>query len=76
MKTCEQVLAWLKAQEWFPQYMRNLSAKFSPKEIELWNRDHFDGLAISGAFEWGNTPEGFDFWANVARKFDHWYNKR
>lgn len=69
MKTKEDVLEWLKKQEWFEQFKTNCEKeKHSLEDIS-----NNEGMTIVRAFNWENAPEGSDYWYNIHNEFRDWY---
>lgn len=74
MKTPKEIEEWLKEQEWFPQFEKNV------KELnEEGARRILSGEAgyntISGAFLWDKSQEGEEYWEARDDEFMEWYNQ-
>ena len=71
MKTPEQIRAWLKSREWWPQFVKNTVA-FDYRTAEVLSGDRGEDTILD-AFCWLDTPEGDDFWGDKNREFKEWY---
>ena len=74
MKTKEQIIEWLKAQEWYDAFASNLR-NFYNCDV----KEHIDKLGegkwpflIDYAFDWEDTDERSKFWNDVNTKFLQW----
>lgn len=75
MKTKEQIIEWLKSQEWYDAFASNLR-NFNNCDV----KEHIDNLGegerpylISSAFDWTTTKENAGYWINVDKSFSEWY---
>ena len=74
MKTKEQIIEWLKSQDWFGAFAKNIHPVTVEDEIE---RRVIRGESIgviNCAFSWETTDEGAIFWNDANREFLHWFN--
>lgn len=70
MKTKEQIIEWLKSNNLYDAFAKNIShdtveqhiAERQPKRI------------FRDSFRWLTTDEGFDYWDNADSKFLQWLN--
>lgn len=70
MKTKEEVIDWLKSQEWFEQFRTN-TEKYKP--FEEYIETYSNVLLFLSAFPWLQTPEGEDYWHEKNRDFQIWW---
>ena len=75
MKTKEQIIEWLKSQEWYDAFASNLR-NFHNCDV----KEHIDKLSeeqwpnlVSGAFDWTTTKENAVYWIDVDKSFTEWY---
>lgn len=71
MKTPEQIRAWLKAREWWPQFVKNTVA-FDYRTAEVLSGDRGEDTVLD-AFCWEFTSEGFHYWYRRNTQFLRWY---
>ncbi len=71
MKTPEQIRAWLKSREWFPQFMRN-TIDYDYRTAEVLSGDRGQDTVLD-AFCWVYAPEGLNFWSEKNLEFREWY---
>ena len=72
MKTKEQIIEWLKSQEWYDAFAKNISSKTVDEVIEEYLKEESVIGIIDFAFIWENTDEGQDFWCSANEKFLLW----
>ena len=72
MKTKEQIIEWLKAQEWYDAFAKNVSPETVEEAVEDYCKEEHNISIIDFAFIWGNTDEGFSFWNDANTKFLQW----
>ena len=73
MKTKEQIIEWMKAQEWYDAFAKNISSKTVAEVIEEYLKEESVIGIIDFAFIWENTDEGQDFWCSANEKFLLWF---
>ena len=73
MKTKEQIIEWLKSQEWYDAFAENISSKTVDEVIEEYLKEESVIGIIDFAFIWENTDEGQDFWSSDNEKFLLWF---
>lgn len=71
MKTPERIRAWLKAREWWPQFVKNTVA-FDYRTAEVLSGDRGEDTILD-AFCWVYAPEGLSFWQDRNEEFREWY---
>lgn len=71
IKTPEQIRAWLKSREWFPQFMRN-TIDYDYRTAEVLSGDRGQDTVLD-AFYWVYAPEGLNFWSEKNQEFREWY---
>ena len=76
MKAKEQIVEWLKSQEWYDAFASNLR-NFYNCDV----KEHIDKLGegkwpflIDYAFDWEDTDERSKFWSDADKKFLQWLN--
>lgn len=74
MKTKEQIIEWLRSQEWYEAFAKNVSPVTVEEDVEHDVEIRKDFQVIKSAFIWKATDEGYDFWHNVNREFIKWFN--
>lgn len=70
MKTRKEIRTYLRAQRWYAQYMENIKHP-ERKKSNLLNGT-YERNSIRKAFDWNETPEGFEFWKKEDIKFQKW----
>lgn len=74
MKTKEQIIEWLKSNNLYDAFAKNISSKTVEEEVEQYSRQrHVIGI-IDFAFDWEDTDERFDFWNQANCEFIQWFN--
>ena len=74
MKTKEQIIEWLKSNDLYDAFAKNISSKTVDEVIEEYLKEESVIGIIDFAFIWRNTDEGQDFWCNFDREFRKWFN--
>lgn len=74
MKTQKQIRGWLQAQEWYPQFKKNMRKEPEDKRKYILIGKAYSET-ITGAFIWNGTSEGINLWGNVNIQFLKWYYK-
>lgn len=72
MKTKEQIIEWLKSQEWYEAFAKNNHPVTVEAVVEDYCKERRDIGIIDFAINWVSTKEGFSFWGNANREFLHW----
>lgn len=73
MKTKEQIIEWLKSNELYDAFAKNIHQ--SVKEmVERSEAKGWSHKLIEYPFCWSCTSEGFLFWNNANKEFLQWYN--
>ena len=72
MKTKEQIIEWLKAQEWYDAFAKNVSPVTIKDHVVLCIAERQANIIIGSAFDWEATDEGTKFWNNANTKFLQW----
>ena len=73
MKTKEQILEWLKAQEWYDAFAENISPETVENKVKRLVKEGQSRNILDGSFLWQGTDEGFTFWSNANKEFLHWF---
>ena len=73
MKTKEQILEWLKAQEWYDAFAENISPETVENKVKRLVKEGQSRNILDGSFLWPGTDEGFTFWSNANKEFLHWF---
>lgn len=70
MKTKQQILERLKAQEWYGTFKQETERE-NRKSVEEYVEDsrRYLGIIILGAFEWNRTRGGRYFWAAANKEY-------
>lgn len=61
MRTKEEILEWLSAQNWYPRYRECFGHNSLDYSFE-WLLEHRPTKILRWAFSWRDTREGFDTW--------------
>ena len=72
MKTKEQIIEWLKAQEWYDAFAKNVSPVTIKDHVVLCIAERQANIIIGSAFDWEATDEGTKFWNDANTKFLQW----
>ena len=72
MKTKEQIIEWLKAQEWYDAFAKNVSPVTIKDHVVLCIAERQANIIIGSAFDWEDTDEGSKFWNDANTKFLQW----
>ena len=72
MKTKEQITEWLKLNDLYDAFAKNISSKTVDEVIEEYLKEESVIGIIDFAFIWENTDEGQDFWCSANEKFLLW----
>ena len=74
MKTKEQIIEWLKSNNLYDAFAKNISPVTVEEMVEKYcSRIRAIGI-IDFALTWVQTKEGFKFWDNANDKFQQWFN--
>lgn len=73
MKTPKQIKNWLKAQDWYPQFEKNVK-ELNEEDAQLILYGEVEEFTISGAFWWHDSSEGDEYWEARDDEFMEWYN--
>ena len=76
MKTKEQIDEWVRKQNWFDKFIKNLLSCKMPLNYEEYLTKHCDKYFIWCAFMWTRTPEGFNFWNKIHNEYKEWFDSR
>lgn len=77
MKTADEIKEWLRKQDWFGAFVKNVE--------EYYYNDGMLSDIINGkrgrttileAFTWRDTEEGRDFWCNIEKQYLEWYDEK
>lgn len=69
MKTFAQFKAWMKDYQAWEKFVENFKNKYAiDKTLEAWYNDHIY-YPITCAFDWGKTPEGYDYWIRIVTEW-------
>ena len=74
MKTKEQIVEWLKSNNLYDAFAKNLHPVTVEDEIKRYIRTRGSVGIIDYAITWNCSDEGFAFWENANRKFLQWLN--
>lgn len=69
MKTKQQILEWLKAQEWYEAFKRETQRKSRVSVEEYVEESEADEFIILCSFIWGDTDEGGAFWDAAHKEY-------
>ena len=72
MKTKEQIIEWLKSQEWYDAFAKNVSPVTVKDHVVLCIAERQANIIIGSAFDWEATDEGTKFWNDANSKFLQW----
>ena len=72
MKTKEQIIEWMKAQEWYDAFAKNVSPVTIKDHVVLCIAERQGNIIIGSAFNWEATDEGHKFWNDANTKFLQW----
>ena len=72
MKTKEQIIEWLNAQEWYDAFAKNVSPVTIKDHVVLCIAERQANMIIGSAFDWEATDEGTKFWNDANTKFLQW----
>ena len=72
MKTKEQIIEWLKAQDWYGAFAKNVSPVTVKDHVVLCIAERQANIIIGSAFDWEATDEGTKFWNDANTKFLQW----
>ena len=72
MKTKEQIIEWMKAQEWYDAFAKNVSPVTIKDHVVLCIAERQANIIIGSAFDWEATDEGTKFWNDANTKFLQW----
>lgn len=72
MKTKEQIIEWLRSQEWYDAFAKNVSPVTVKDHVVLCIADRQANIIIGSAFDWEATDEGSKFWNDANTKFLQW----
>ena len=72
MKTKEQIIEWMKAQEWYDAFAKNVSPVTIKDHVVLCIAERQANMIIGSAFDWEATDEGTKFWNDANTKFLQW----
>lgn len=84
MKSKKQIVAWLKVQPWYEDFVFNcvkrskelsVNAESLAKHINHKVSGELGVNVIFGSFVWKDTPQGHEFWKEVNTEFHYWYEK-
>ena len=76
MKTKEQIDEWVRKQDWFDKFIKNLLSRKTPLNYEGYLTKHCDKYFIWCAFMWTHTPEGFNFWSKIHNEYEEWFGSK
>ena len=76
MKTKEQIDEWVRKQNWFDKFIKNLLSCKMPLNYEEYLTKHCDKYFIWCAFMWTRTPEGFNFWSKIHNEYKEWFGSK
>lgn len=74
MKTKEQIDEWLKKQDWFDKFVKNVQTYRHGLNYYEYLNTNYSEYVIWCAFNWSSTPEGFYFWDRIHKEYKEWYN--
>ena len=74
MKTKEQIIEWLKAQDWYEAFAKNVSPVTIKDHVVLCIAERQANIIIGSAFDWEATDEGTKSWNDANTKFLQWLN--
>lgn len=74
MKTKEQIIEWLKSNDLYDAFAKNISPKIVEEVVGQRIAERTVPYLIEHAFWWVGTNEGDGFWNDANRKFIHWLN--
>lgn len=72
MKTKEQIIEWLKAQDWYGAFAKNVSYTTAVQHVDQCITERHANIIIGSAFDWEATDEGTKFWNDANTKFLQW----
>lgn len=75
MKTKEQILEWIKNQDWYNSFITNVVTYKKTTPEEYLNHNYLNYKPewfISGAFSWSKSKEGFEYWGEINAEYLKW----
>lgn len=72
MKTKEQIIEWLKSQEWYDAFAKNISPATVEDQVKLFVTEGRSRNILQSSFFWAQTDEGTGFWNNADDEFLQW----
>jgi hypothetical protein len=63
----QTVINWMRKQEWYMLYKSNTMMNFRTPGSVFREEDVED--YVTGAFNWDDAPEGFDYWNRINESF-------
>ena len=74
MKTKEQIIEWLKSQEWYDAFAKNISPATVENQVKQFVTEGRSRNILQSSFFWAHTDEGTGFWDNADDEFLQWLN--
>lgn len=75
IKTEKQISEWLSQQKWIRSFIRNMRnlTTTSKAEAKRILAGQYKVNTIAAGFDWGISPQGFEFWKEKHEEFKQWY---
>ena len=74
MKTKEQIIEWLKYQEWYDAFAKNISPATVEDQVKQFVTEGRSRNILQSSFFLSHTDEGTGFWDNADDEFLQWLN--
>ena len=75
IKTEKQVSEWLHQQKWIRSFIQNIrNLTFTSKaEAKRILAGEYKVNSIAAGFDWGESPQGFEYWKTRHEELRQWY---
>ena len=75
IKTEKQVSEWLYQQRWLRAFIKNIRnmTSTSKTEAERILAGVYTVNTIAAGFDWGRSPQGFEYWKEKDKELREWY---
>ena len=72
-KTSSQVRSYLESRGWYREWLECLEKTRSRDEVKQFSHGDLLDMSIIGAFDWNESPQGYDVWYDRNCDFLLWY---
>ncbi len=75
IKTEKQVSEWLHQQKWIKSFIQNIRNLTSTSKAEATRilEGKYKVNTIAAGFDWGESPQGFEYWKVRHEELKQWY---